>query len=59
MMPIVVEFCEHVAKKMDHPLLQEREMIFFMETSENNVTNNVFLLCAVRAFSTCPKLEKS
>lgn len=57
-MPIVVEFCEHVAKKMDHPLLQGRKMIFFMDQTAENVTNNVFLLCAVRACSTCndPKI---
>ena len=57
-MPIVVEFCEHVAKKMDHPLLQERKMIFYMDQTAENVTNNVFLLCAVRACSTCtdPKI---
>lgn len=50
-MPMVIQFCEHVAERMDHPLLQERPMIFFMGTQAKNVTNNVLLLCAVRAHS--------
>jgi hypothetical protein len=49
-MPIVVEFCEQVAAKIDHPLLQKRPMIFFMGTDAKEVTNTVLLLCAYLIF---------
>jgi len=44
--PLVITFCEHIAERMNRQILQHRPLIFYSGHYPEDVTNNVFLLCA-------------